>query len=226
MDSARGYGELHPNNLEMIILSVLFAAFYAVSYGIREWYLLKASQEDEEELADLLMVSRAFFSKEHGWKRKWKDGDQEKGPAFWGSSTVFVAVTEFTKLSQFIQNLCLDMAIASLLVYASRDWFIAVFSIAAIRTFRWLAVEFFVGNMRRVMKEAWSWVRVLFATSPYGFSFVLLAVAALLIAGIDTIGPLPTLVIFAAVLVVVFVLVRVIRQRIKRRSDQDHLRNI
>ncbi len=42
-----------------------------------------------------------FWDKARGWRRKWKDGDPNKGEAFLGSSTIFVFVTDGWHLAQF-----------------------------------------------------------------------------------------------------------------------------
>jgi len=45
------------------------------------------------------------------WKNKWKDGDINKGPRFFGSSTFFSFITDFWHLSKTIMLVCIMLAI-------------------------------------------------------------------------------------------------------------------
>ncbi|MCK9293276.1 hypothetical protein M0P25_04335 [archaeon] len=55
---------------------------------------------------------RYWFCQDQGWKNKYKDRDPEKGPAFLGSTTVFVWVTDAWHFFQMIQLTCYDLCIA------------------------------------------------------------------------------------------------------------------
>lgn len=53
-----------------------------------------------------------FWDMELSAKRKYKDGDPTKGPRFWGSTTIFVWLTDGWHFMNFIFNRCWQGAIA------------------------------------------------------------------------------------------------------------------
>jgi hypothetical protein len=53
-----------------------------------------------------------WWDKETTWRNKWKLGKPENGPAFWGSTTVFVFITDGWHLMQFIFHTCWQLGIA------------------------------------------------------------------------------------------------------------------
>lgn len=50
-----------------------------------------------------LLSNRPFFNRKTSWKRKWKNGNKKEGEKFLGSSTIFVFVTDYFHLSQFVR---------------------------------------------------------------------------------------------------------------------------
>ena len=45
-----------------------------------------------------------FFNPAVSWTNKYKDNDPSKGAKFWGSTTVFVEVTDFKHLMDFVTD--------------------------------------------------------------------------------------------------------------------------
>lgn len=62
-----------------------------------------------------------WWNKETSWMNKWKLGDPELGPKFWGSTTVFVFLTDGWHLFQFIFHTSWQMALA----IQTEQWFVA-----------------------------------------------------------------------------------------------------
>lgn len=80
---------------------VIPVAIFALLHGISK-AILDRSSEDALPWGD-------FWNKSVSWRRKWKDGNPDKGEAFLGSSTVFVMFTDGWHLAQFFcyTSLCL-----------------------------------------------------------------------------------------------------------------------
>lgn len=53
-----------------------------------------------------------WWDQKESWKNKYKDRDSRKGPAFWGSTTFFVWITDAWHFFQMINLTCYDIAIA------------------------------------------------------------------------------------------------------------------
>lgn len=53
-----------------------------------------------------------WWNKDEGWKNKWKHGDPDQGPAFFGSTTIFAWTTDGWHLFQMIFHTCWQLAIA------------------------------------------------------------------------------------------------------------------
>jgi hypothetical protein len=83
-----------------------------------------------------------FIDTQASWNNKYKNGDPKQGPAFWGSTTVFVAFTDLWHLS-------------NLLSWAAAD---AAFLLAAFPAYRWWAVSA-VAARRIVFQPLYSWLR-------------------------------------------------------------------
>jgi len=54
---------------------------------------------------------RMWANQSEGWKNKYKNRDQKQGPAFWGSTTFFVWVTDLWHFSQMFMFWALMLAI-------------------------------------------------------------------------------------------------------------------
>ena len=55
---------------------------------------------------------RLWFNQSQGWKNKYKNSDPEQGPAFPGSTTVFVFITDAWHFFQMIMLTCYQIAYA------------------------------------------------------------------------------------------------------------------
>ncbi len=64
-------------------------------------------------------VLSGWWDKNTSWRNKWKLGEPANGPAFPGSTTIFVWVTDGWHLFQFVFHTCWQLAIAIQLDY----WF-------------------------------------------------------------------------------------------------------
>ncbi|MGI4884295.1 MAG: hypothetical protein ACRYFR_04980 [Janthinobacterium lividum] len=76
------------------------------------------------------------------WKLKYRNYDVTKGPRFWGSTTVFVALTDGWHLTNLLSWGCADAALL----------------LAAWPAYRWGAVAA-VGARRLVFQPLYSWLR-------------------------------------------------------------------
>ena len=53
-----------------------------------------------------------WWNKSQGWKNKWKLGHPKNGPKFWGSTTIFVGLTDGWHLFQFCFHTFWQLALA------------------------------------------------------------------------------------------------------------------
>lgn len=53
-----------------------------------------------------------WWNPKESWRLKWKNGDPAQGERFWGSSTVFVFVTDFWHLAKWVMLKALFAAMA------------------------------------------------------------------------------------------------------------------
>lgn len=67
---------------------------------------------------------RNWFNEKEGWKNKYKDRDKSKGPAFFGSTTFLVFVTDSWHFFQFIMlsSLFLSLTLA-FTICVSLNWY-------------------------------------------------------------------------------------------------------
>lgn len=208
-----------------MILAFIILFFYAAFYAAREWYLLKASPEDEARIARLLLLPADFFSKESGWRRKWKNGRKENGEAFPFSSTVLVAFTDFTHLSQFFVNIFLDLFISCVVFVASDNWVLGVYVFWIVRILRSTAIEIVMGN--EIFKAAWSWLRWFFGLSAFWTSVLTMGSLFFIIVlyAEKGLGATPIVLVIIAALVSLYHLVRRSYKRIvDRRQKEEDLR--
>lgn len=70
------------------------------------------------------------------WKNKWKNGDPAQGEAFPGSSTIFVFVTDFWHLSQFIYLRCI---FAVIILFPAQD---ALSFLPGMATWLWYMIAY------------------------------------------------------------------------------------
>jgi len=54
----------------------------------------------------------AYWNKDTSWRNKWKYGQPKNGPAFPGSTTIFVWITDGWHFFQMIFHTCWQLAIA------------------------------------------------------------------------------------------------------------------
>lgn len=78
--------------ITLIVLAAIFKA------------LMDLSSEDR--------FNKSWWDKSTGWRNKYKLGKVENGPAFPGSTTVLVFLTDGWHLFQFLFLSCIEMAIA------------------------------------------------------------------------------------------------------------------
>lgn len=71
----------------------------------------------------------ASKNKANSWRNKWKHGDPNLGEKFPGSSTVFVFVTDFWHLMQFVFLNCLIIGTVLFGQYSNLVWSLVVCSI-------------------------------------------------------------------------------------------------
>lgn len=80
-----------------------------------------------------------FWNPIESWKRKYKDNDFTKGPTFWGSTTIFVSLTDAWHLFGLIRNFSLVLAIT----VASANYWVILYYILFIFTFHMFFTYFF-----------------------------------------------------------------------------------
>lgn len=70
-----------------------------------------------------------FWSPELSWKNKYKDGQVYKGEKFFGSTTIFVGLTDGWHLMKLLKNICIFVGI----FFCFEAWWIAPIAYAANR---------------------------------------------------------------------------------------------
>jgi len=60
----------------------------------------------------LIKKLQHWFNPELSWKNKWKNGNRSEGERFWGSSTVFVMITDFWHFAKTFIIMCILIIIA------------------------------------------------------------------------------------------------------------------
>lgn len=90
--------------------------------------LVAAASNALMDLSSEGRLGKGWWDKETGWRNKWKLGQPANGPAFPGSTTVFVWVTDGWHLFQMIFHTCWQMAIA---IHTDK-WLIAFITIKVV----------------------------------------------------------------------------------------------
>ena len=70
--------------------------------------------------------NQMFWNPQLSWQNKWKDGCPKFGPKFFGSTTVFVFVTDAWHLFKWVRNRFNDLGIAFLIWQMSGSFYIGV----------------------------------------------------------------------------------------------------
>jgi len=105
----------------------------------------------QEEGETLLGQDYLFWNPKHSWKNKYEDWPEDKSPAFIGSTTFLVALTDAWHLIKMLMKLCYHFAIVLPLVYLYRfpRWVLfaalipihALVGVAFTIAFSWLLVK-------------------------------------------------------------------------------------
>lgn len=81
----------------------------------------------------------AFWNPSESWKRKYKNNDPTQGPAFPGSTTIFVSLTDAWHLFGLVRNFSLVLSIAVI----SANYWVLLYYILFIFTFHIFFTYFF-----------------------------------------------------------------------------------
>lgn len=80
-----------------------------------------------------------FWNPDESWRNKWKNGDRAQGERFWGSSTIFVSITDSWHLFKAFMLLCLLASILTFRVFYIVDiWWINAIVLSLIYSLTWL----------------------------------------------------------------------------------------
>lgn len=136
------------------------------------------------------------------WVNKYKNGLEEDGPAFFGSTTFLVGLTDGWHLAKMIMWACAQLAIAITLVprleLSLAPWLlypITYFTVWLVRagsfhiTFHYILTLKNIIAMTRFWKSAASWFRAMFSAWPFWVSVLGMATIFFLVIGIGSIGP-------------------------------------
>jgi hypothetical protein len=80
-----------------------------------------------------------FWNPSESWKRKYKNNDPIQGPAFLGSTTIFVSLTDAWHLFGLVRNFSLVLSIA----VVSANYWVLLYYILFIFTFHMFFTYFF-----------------------------------------------------------------------------------
>jgi len=80
-----------------------------------------------------------FWNPSESWKRKYKNNDPIQGPAFLGSTTIFVSLTDAWHLFGLVRNFSLVLSIA----VVSANYWVLLYYILFIFTFHMFFAYFF-----------------------------------------------------------------------------------
>jgi len=190
----------------LVILSGFFDGFidhlqFRVSIPTHPWY------------KDL------FMNPIWSWMKKYKDGNSKNGPAFFGSTTFLVFLTDGWHLFKMLKWTCLQAAIIlAITVKVTPNWpwinlplwadyLIAYFLLWLVRvssfhfTFHHILTANNIRIMQKLFKKLWSLFRALYPSAPGLIAIAIGAVLFILLAGLSSLAPWMDYVI-AALLVV------------------------
>jgi len=93
---------------------------------------------------------RNWFNESEGWKNKYKDRDPKKGPAFPGSTTIFVFITDAWHFFQMIMlsSLFISMTLC-LTISLSLQWYWFILIFFALKSLMTLTFELFYSKVWR-----------------------------------------------------------------------------
>lgn len=75
--------------------------------------------------------NQSFWNPEVSWGNKWKAGDPLNGPAFWGSSSAFVSLTDAWHLFKLFRNVFLFVGISSIAYNADTIFHLFIYVVIA-----------------------------------------------------------------------------------------------
>lgn len=102
------------NKYDIILICMALLVLAGISNGIMDTlqFHYHASVFPQGEGDTLLGGSRQYFDPLISWRNKYKNGDPEQGPAYFGSMTVFVFLTDAWHLAQFFMLAFFQLAVA------------------------------------------------------------------------------------------------------------------
>lgn len=123
----------------MIVLPIILFVIYGIMNSISDTLLFHYTTSRLYEPTK----DKTFWNPVESYKNKYKDGDKEKGPKFFGSTTFLVVITDALHLIRALQVLVLLIA-----TYTSSSFFIAITGLTLAKIvfeicFRWLDYDIF-----------------------------------------------------------------------------------
>jgi len=93
---------------ELIIILATAAAliigfFFSRDYIHYRWHRMPEWFQDRAQ----------WWNPDISWQNKYKYGDHASGPKFWGSTTIFVAITDASHMLRAITVICFSLAVAT-----------------------------------------------------------------------------------------------------------------
>lgn len=96
----------------MILISIIVVILLSIASIAKAIMDVVDFKFGESIFSDIKNEKRRYWwNQSEGWKNKYKDRDSEKGPAFWGSTTFFVWLTDSWHFFQMIKLTCYDLSI-------------------------------------------------------------------------------------------------------------------
>lgn len=134
----------------MIILSIVSFVLAAVANAVMDTLAHHYNQ------SIFASWKASFWNPKYSWANKYKNLDPEQGPKFWGSTTVFVFLTDGWHLAKWIMLLMLPVS-PSLLFFqlSARPWwhalimYVALYAVFSI-SFHVFYMKIFLKNERSV----------------------------------------------------------------------------
>jgi len=99
------------------------------------------------------LKNQQWFNPNLSWENKYKNGNEDEGPRFWGSTTYFVWVTDCWHFAKSVMFLCYELVILILLyIYLPGNlpipmWLILLLTLIILKVLRGGFFELFWGNI-------------------------------------------------------------------------------
>ena len=125
----------------VLILNVCWSIFLLILSGLSK--AVKDTIEHHYLISIFQKLNPFFWNPSLSWLNKYKNKDQKQGPAFWGSTTFLVWITDGWHLLDMIQALCWQFTLSFWICMslALPWWYIPIF-IICIKTFYDIAFHF------------------------------------------------------------------------------------